>query len=533
MDAVAAMIDAPDVAAGTDAPDVVDVETLEVPRLTRPLSFAVVGTALPELRWVLPERATGAQVEVCEDSACARVIQTVDAQGNLVRLTAPLSYRAYFWRARARYGERFSAWSRTWEFLVQGNANAMVSWYGFTDFDRDGTADIVVGAPGANGGRGAVLVYRGKVDPATVPGAVLAGGPDDRLVGGALTTGDFDGDGIVDLVVTGGIATTSGPRGGLYVVDFTSDPNGAPTMRRLPDSEFTAGASSLAFVGDVDGDGFGDLAIGAPAAVNLQGELRILPGSPTGLNALRSIVVQPGTDHRSLGNIILATGDLNRDRLDDFVVTSLALGGEAQAHSVRGRSPLVSQAIEVMPLVAGGLQAVGHSASATGDLNSDGANDYILGAEGGEGALYLSAMSAAADVRALTAIRSTTGCVKVGPGVVGGFRFANEIGRFLVQCQLDTTRSELVSMSWEGGALRRVAGAFAAPSSADRDFGGTSTSSGDFNADGLADVVIVRKVVGQPDVLDVVGRSAEGRGWTLRLGVNPGVSPGDSLVLGR
>lgn len=288
-DVSAATPDVVDAAVATDATDVVDAETLEVPRLTRPLSFAVVGTTQPELRWVLSERATGAQVEVCEDSACARVAQTVDAQGNLVRLTASLLYRAYFWRVRARYGERFSAWSRTWEFLVQGNANAMVSWYGFTDFDRDGTADIVVGAPGANGGRGAVLVYRGKMDPATVPGAILQGALDERSVGGALTSGDVDGDGILDIVATGGTATTSGPRGGLHVVDFTNEPNGAPTMRRLPDSEFTAGASSLAFVGDMDGDGFGDVAVGAPAAANLQGELRILLGI--------SLRVERGEEH--------------------------------------------------------------------------------------------------------------------------------------------------------------------------------------------------------------------------------------------
>ena len=531
-DVSAAMADVLDASAGTDAADVVDAETLEVPRLTRPLSFAVVGTALPELRWVLSERATGAQVQVCEDSACTRGVQTLDAQGNVVRLTAPLSHRAYFWRVRGQYGARFSAWSGTWEFLVQGNANAMVSWYGFTDFDRDGTADIVVGAPGANGGRGAVLVYRGKMDPATVPGAILEGALDERSVGGALTIGDVDGDGIMDIVATGGVVTTSGPRAALHVVDFTTMSNGAPTMRRLPDSEFAANASSLAFVGDVDGDGFGDVAVGAPSAANLQGELRIWLGSPNGLSAARSIVVQPGTDHQSLGNILLATGDLNRDRLDDFVVTSRSVGG-AQAHSVRGRSPLVSQSIEVTPLMRGGLQEVGRSASLMGDLNADGANDFVLGAESGEGALYLSELPVAADVRALTTIRSATGCVKVGPGFVGGFLFANQIGCFLAQCQLDVTRSEMVRVCWEGGALRRVAGAFATPTSADHDFGSTSTSSGDFNADGLADVVIVRRADGQPDRLDVAGRTQDDRAWQIRLGVNAGAQLGDTRIIGR
>jgi hypothetical protein len=71
-DVSAATLDVVDASAGTDATDVVDAETLEVPRLTRPLSFAVVGTVLPELRWVLSERATGAQVQVCDDSACTR-----------------------------------------------------------------------------------------------------------------------------------------------------------------------------------------------------------------------------------------------------------------------------------------------------------------------------------------------------------------------------------------------------------------------------------------------------------------------------
>lgn len=168
-----------------------------------------------------------------------------------------------------------------------------------------------------------------------------------------------------------------------------------------------------------------------------------------------------------------------------------------------------------------------------GDLNADGANDYVLGAESGEGAFYFSETSVAADVRTPTSIRATTGCVKVGPGFVGGFLFANELGRLLVQCQLDTTRTEIVSVRWEGGAIRRVAGSFAAPVSADRDFGTTITSSGDFNADGLADVIIVRRADGQPDQLEVAGRASDDRGWQTRLGANSGIQLGDTRIIGR
>ncbi|MFO0624220.1 MAG: VCBS repeat-containing protein [Polyangiales bacterium] len=530
-DVIAPGVDVPDAATVSDAAVTDVAETLEVPRLTRPLSFAVVGTALPELRWVLPERASGAQVQVCDDSACMRGVQTIDAQGNVVRLTASLAQRAYFWRVRARYGERFSAWSPSWEFLVQGNANVMVSWYGFTDFDRDGSADIVVGAPGANGGRGAVLVYRGKMDPANLPYSVLAGGAEERDVGGAVTLGDVDGDGIADVVCTGSISTPSGPRGGLHVVSFAAVPAGLPTIRRLSESDDTARVSSVSFVGDVDGDGYGDVAVGSPTAQNLQGELRVLLGSATGLSSTRSVVIQPGTDYRSLGNTILATGDLNRDRLDDFLVTSLSLIGQTQAHSVRGRSPLLAQSVAVMPVATGGLQDVGRSTTALGDLNADGANDFLLGAESGEVALYLSELTTAAEERMPTAIRASTGCAKAGPGAVGRFGFANELGSFLLQCQLEPMRSEIIRMRWEAGVLRRVAGAFAAPSSADRDFGGASSSSGDFNADGVADVVIVRRTDGQPDALEVAGRMPDGRAWTVRLGSNPGQPVGNVLVL--
>jgi hypothetical protein len=78
-----------------------------------------------------------------------------------------------------------------------------------------------------------------------------------------------------------------------------------------------------------------------------------------------------------------------------------------------------------------------------------------------------------------------------------------------------------------------VAGAFAAPTSADRDFGSTSTSSGDFNADGLADVVIVRRADGQADQLEVVGRSTDDRAWQIRLGANSGDQLGDTRSIGR
>ena len=150
------------------------------------------------------------------------------------------------------------------------------------DLDGDGVTDLAVGAAGDDTGgayRGAVHVLllnangtvksRVKIASGTNGGPTLAG---TDLFGSSVSSlGDLDGDGVTDLVVGArDDSTQSGAQGAVHVlllntngtakssVKLTSGMNGGPTLAN--GNRF---GSSVALLGDLDGDGVTELAVGA------------------------------------------------------------------------------------------------------------------------------------------------------------------------------------------------------------------------------------------------------------------------------
>ncbi len=146
------------------------------------------------------------------------------------------------------------------------------------DIDGDGVADLAVGAyrddGGGGGDRGAVYVLLMNATR-TVKSHVkiasnLNGGPlleNYDLFGSAVAAlGDFDGDGISELAVG---ATSSGTTGAVYVLFLNSTGTVKQSVRLSfdPLAHSSAGTvrylgSALANIGDLDGDGLPELAVG-------------------------------------------------------------------------------------------------------------------------------------------------------------------------------------------------------------------------------------------------------------------------------
>ena len=140
------------------------------------------------------------------------------------------------------------------------------------DLDGDGISDIVVGAPFANGDReaeGAIYVLSGAElpGPTTLVVAatrVLGGLGEQHWAGWSVATGDLDGDGRADLAAG---APGADDGAGMVLVWLGSDlfttRDGFPEVRLYGASEGDGFGRSVA-IADIDGDGLGDLLVGAP-----------------------------------------------------------------------------------------------------------------------------------------------------------------------------------------------------------------------------------------------------------------------------
>jgi hypothetical protein len=231
------------------------------------------------------------------------------------------------------------------------------------DFNGDAFADLAIGAPGLDGGRGGVYVFPGSTTgivsqlPAPFARRVLsqaasvsASNPGERF-GAALAAGDTNGDGLDDLAIgipqnqqertyaTGAVIVITGDETvGLTSADahlWQLDSPGVPGSPSLFDGDKPNSFGEELVFGDYDGDGFDDLAIGVPGAPVTTstgkqqdaGFITILRGSANGLTPGELLTQQtpgvPGTaDTRDLSGSFMAAGDSNGDGDDELVLTT-------------------------------------------------------------------------------------------------------------------------------------------------------------------------------------------------------------------
>ena len=222
------------------------------------------------------------------------------------------------------------------------------------DFNGDGASELAIGEPGnANGGT--VYVYNGSQRS---PGApvftsgyaftVDAVAPGDRLGESIAFAGDMNGDGRSDLVVG-----SPGYNGGAGHVSVYVSPTLMPPFLEFSGTAGEALGTSVAYVGDLDGDGGDDLASANPAAGSLAGTVAILMATGT----RGPVVAGPDGGTGGFGGALTRLGDIDRDGFDE-----LAVGAEG-VNAAAGR-------VYVFP---GGASGVSSTATVRID-GSDGAN---------------------------------------------------------------------------------------------------------------------------------------------------------------
>jgi hypothetical protein len=191
--------------------------------------------------------------------------------------------------------------------------------------------------------------------------------------------GDADGDGARDLVVRAGISF------GLPVVEYElialSSRTGAELYRVPPplDSNARNFARSIAGLGDIDGDGVGDLIASDPAIAGLfQGRAMVYSGASGAL--IERINGQP--DSSVWPSRVARIGDVDGDGRDD-VLTSGRHGRSPQTVQVWSTGTW-QEIHRIDSAFAAGL-TIGYAVSALPDTNGDGVEDFAIGAVGDNG----------------------------------------------------------------------------------------------------------------------------------------------------
>lgn len=361
------------------------VPVLRLPRNDVYQGSVLTGSLRPIFTWeasTAPSAPIRYELQYSTDrSFTAADVVTVNAdeprfqpEANLSVSPTPPVGRRYYWHVRACVMESCSAYSPTWWVNLGRSAK---------DFNGDGYADVLVGAP-AFENRGAASIFFGGPGPTldTIADALLDDSVTSDNFGRIVEVGDFNGDGFADAAVASFRKT---------FVYF----GGTGRFDESPDVIFPQLASDSAVrdlsAGDVNADGFSDLVIGDSNNSEIRfgaGKVFVYYGGADGGHAVSDGTLDGEAIGQGFGyhaDVI----DLNGDEFADIVVSSNSFDDDFKpacfADVFFGQAGDSFQSLERLHIRA---NTTGYCTSQTigvGDLEGDGFNDIAMGIKNGGG----------------------------------------------------------------------------------------------------------------------------------------------------
>ena len=382
------------------------------------------------------------------------------------------------------------------------------------DVNGDGYSDVIIGANGFDNGQtdeGRAFVYHGSASglAPTANWTAESNQADARFGTSVSTAGDVNGDGYSDVIV-GAYTFDNGQtdEGRAFVYHGTASGLSATANWTAESNQATAYFGlSVSTAGDVNGDGYSDVIVGAPSGGRFdEGEAYVYHGSASGLSANKCWIDFGGGPNRSFGNCVSTAGDVNGDGYSDVIVGAPGYTNgqtrEGRAFVYHGSASGLSATANWTAESNQAEARFGASVSTAGDVNGDGYSDVIMGADWydngqdneGRAYVYHGSASGLAPAANWTAESdqigasfgwsvSTAGDVN-GDGysdvIVGAFEFDNG--------QTDEGRAYVYHGSASG--LSATASWTAESDQGSAYFGYSVSTAGDVNGDGYSDVIV-------------------------------------------